>query len=324
MLGYTRGVLLDRVLRGFAVVLTAGAGLGLGLGLLGGAVWWLDLFAHFRLQAVAGLLLALLLAAAARAWRVAAVAGVLVIVGLALLAPYAVPGDRSGAGPPLRLAHLNLLSSNDRHAEVVAWIERSGADLVLLQEVSPRWAAVLAATPGHRVLAELPRGDNFGLAALVREGSPVVVTAIDTLEFAGLPALSLQLQHDGRSVALLDIHTLPPMSGPHAARRDAGLVAAGAWATAQREAGAAPVVLGDLNATPFSAGVAPLAAAGLADSLTAGGLWTAGSWPALPWPLRIAIDHCWHDRRLVTLERIVGPELGSDHRPLQVALAWAP
>ena len=81
---------------------------------------------------------------------------------------------------------------------------------------------------------------------------------------------------------------------------------------------------GDLVLTGTPEGVAPLAAAGLRDSLAGLDLLTAGSWPDLPWPLRIAIDHCWHDPALVAVERAVGPALGSDHRPLQVALAWAP
>ena len=114
--------------------------------------------------------------------------------------------------------------------------------------------------------------------------------------------------------AVLQRRSAPPPAG----RRLAQLAAAG-----QVEAGRAPVLLGDLNATPFSAGVRPLRTVGLRDSLAAGGLWTAGSWPAWPGPLRIAIDHCWHDPGLVTLARTVGPALGSDHRPLEVALAWA-
>lgn len=315
---YARTTLVTLIL--FTIV---GAGLASGLGLLGRWAWWLDLFAHFQLQCAAALLLALLLALLARRRRLALAAGVLLAVHLALLAPYAVPGDRSFVGPPLRLAHLNLLTSNDRHAEVVAWVASSGADVVLLQEVDARWAAVLAATPGYRPIELVPRADNFGLAALARVDTSLELVASERRDFAGLPALALQLRHHERALALLSLHTLPPISAGHAATRDAQLVAAGAWASGQIAGGAAPIVLGDLNATPFSAGVAPLRAAGLRDSLLAGGLLAAGSWPDLPWPLRIAIDHGWHDPRLVTVSRHIGPALGSDHRPLTLELAWA-
>ena len=138
-----------------------------------------------------------------------------------------------------------------------------------------------------------------------------------------MPALAIQLRHAERPLALLSLHTLPPMSRRHAETRDAQLAAAAAWAQARRAEGSAPVLLGDFNATPFSAALAPLIAADLRDSLTASSVWTAGSWPDLPWPLRIAIDHCWHDPRLVSSGRTIGPALGSDHRPLLLGLGWA-
>lgn len=315
--------MFGRVLVVVIVLLLLGGGLGLGLGLLGAFAWWLDLFAHFRVQCAGALGLALVLAGLARRGSLAATAGLLLLADLALLVPYAIPEDRVSVGAPLRLAHLNVLTSNRQHAAVVAWISGTGADLVLVQEVDSRWAAALASVPGYRPLDVLARADNFGLAALVREGSALEVVARERLVFAGLPALGYQLRHEGRALALLSLHTLPPVSRANAAVRDEQLVRAAEWAAVQAEAGRAPVVIGDLNATPFSAGVRPLRTVGLRDSLAAGGLLEAGSWPALPGPLRIAIDHCWHDPGLVTVQRTVGPALGSDHRPLEVGLAWA-
>ena len=312
-----------RVLGTVSALLLVGGGLGLGFGLLGVFAWWLDLFAHFRLQYAGMFGLSLVLAGLARRGSLAATAALLLVAELALLAPYAISEERASVGAPLRLAHLNVLTSNRQHAEVAAWIAGTGADVVLLQEIDPRWATALAAVPGYRVVDVLARADNFGLAALVREGSAVEVVAHERPVFAGLPALALQLRHEGRALALLSLHTLPPVSRANAATRDEQLRAAADWSAAQAEAGRAPVLLGDLNATPFSAGVRPLRTVGLRDSLAPGGLLAAGSWPALPGPLRIAIDHCWHDAGLVTVRRAVGPALGSDHRPLEVALAWA-
>jgi len=316
-------VLLARALRIVVVGLLAGTGLVSVIGRGGAWVWWLDLFAHFRIHYAALLLICFVLASALRSRRLVVVAGVLLVLELVTLAPYAVPGDRSAAGPSLRLAHFNVLSANREHARVQAWIVETGAELVFLQEVTPRWAEVLAATPGHRLIEVVARDDNFGLAILARDGGAVEIVGREQLVFAGLPALALQLRHHGRSLAVLSLHTLPPLSAAASARRDTQLVAAAQWAATQEAAGAAPVILGDFNATPFSAALAPLTAVGLQDSLSAGGLLGAGSWPDVIWPLRIAIDHCWHDAHLVTVERTIGPALGSDHRPLQVTLAWA-
>ncbi|WP_410967290.1 endonuclease/exonuclease/phosphatase family protein, partial [Salmonella sp. SAL4436] len=80
--------------------------------------------------------------------------------------------------PPLSLAHFNLLSSNRSHAAVTTWIADSGAALVSLQEVDDRWAEVLAAVPGYRLLHALPRTDNFGLAILIRADATALVTAV--------------------------------------------------------------------------------------------------------------------------------------------------
>ena len=325
-------VLLERALRALVGLMIGGIGVASVLGRLGAWAWWLDLFAHFRVQYALGLLLALALAAIARRRRLdrldrldrrIMLTVVLLVIELATLVAVAGLRDRSAAGPSLRLAHFNVLSSNRQHAEVQGWIAQGEADLVFVQEVIPRWATVLAATPGHTVLEVVDRDDNFGLAIVTRNDSGVEVVAHERLVFAGLPALAVQLRHDGRALAVLSLHTLPPMSAAHTATRDAQLVAAAQWAERQRASGVAPVILGDFNATPFSAGITPLAAAGLRDSLDVRGIVGAGSWPDLPWPLRIAIDHCWHDERLVTVERTIGPALGSDHRPLTVTLAWA-
>lgn len=293
------------------------------LGWLGAWVWWLDLLTHFRLQYAATLLLAAVLAATLRDRRLLALAAGLLALELVWLAPYALPRPRPASGPSLHLAHFNVLTANRQHDAVQAWVADAGAELVLLEEVSPRWAEVLARTPGYRPLAVVAREDNFGLEFLLRDGAAIEVVASETLEFAGVPALALQLRHHGRPLAILGLHTLPPVSARNAAIRDNQLRAAAEWSRTQQAAGWTTVVLGDFNATPFSGGVTPLATAGLRDSLAAGGLLTAGSWPDLPWPLRIAIDHCWHDARLVTVARTVGPALGSDHRPLLVTLAWA-
>lgn len=306
-----------------AATCLVGGGGAFGLGLLGGWAWWLDLFAHFRLQTVVALAVALLLAAAARHRPMVAAAGLLLLADLATVAPHLISESRPGVGTPIRVAAFNVLSSNRGDAGVAAWIAGSGADVVVVQEVTDRWATSLATVPGYRLVEVLPRRDNFGLAALVREGSAVELRETERTTFEGVPAVVVQLRHGGRDVALLGLHTLPPASADYAAIRDAQLAAAARWATTQVAAGRAPVVVGDLNATPFSAGLRPLREAGLRDSLDAGGLLWAGSWPDLPGPFRIAIDACWHDAALVTVSRSVGPPLGSDHRPLEIALSWA-
>jgi hypothetical protein len=70
-------VLPGRALQVVIVGILALAGIPGLLAGFGGWAWWLDLFAHFRLQYAAALLLALVLAAVARRWWLAVVAALL-------------------------------------------------------------------------------------------------------------------------------------------------------------------------------------------------------------------------------------------------------
>ncbi len=289
--------------------------------------WWLDLLNHFRVQVAAGTAIAALLVALGRRWRWLVVALLILGSNLALIVPLMLGGGRP-ANPdtqPLRLLHLNVLSTNRAYAEVREHLAGSGADLILVQEVSEAWAEELASVPGYRPLALLPRRDNFGLAVLA--ASAQEVDAVHELDLGvGVPALEIELLVEGAPVALLSVHTLPPASAEYARRRDRMLAEAGSWAQRRRLGGALPVVIGDLNATPFSGPFrALLAEGGLVDSEL--GYGPQASWPTEPWLLRvlfsIPIDHALHDPGLVTVERSVGPHVGSDHRPLRVELALA-
>lgn len=311
-----------RALSGLAALMVFGTCLFSLAGHLGGIDWRLDLASHFRVHYAVVAALGLALALGLRQRRVAAVAGLLLAAELVQVAPFwlarpAAPGD-----PALRLVHFNVLTSNPRKAEAVAWLTEAGADLVVVQEVDAAWAAALATMPGHAVIESAPRADNFGMALLVRRDlSDMVVRTWREELVPGIPALAAELAVAGRRIAVLAVHTLPPVGRANADRRDAQLAAAAAWASEQRAARRVPIVLGDLNASPFSAPFRVLLAAGLVDSLRGFGL--QASWPVGPPLPRIAIDHCLHDRALVTTARALGPALGSDHLPLRVDLSWA-
>ncbi len=316
-----------RAARRLGILLTFGAGVGIVAATLAWALpgpWYLDLFGHFRAHYALALTLAAGLLGLGRAWRWLAAALALLGIGGAPLVPLWSASPSAAAGASLRVVHFNVLSQNHAYAAVEAWLGGTGADLVFVQEVSPRWAAALGAMPGYRTLAMVPRADNFGIAALAREGLRVRASEVVALA-EELPAIRVDLDHEGRQLSFLSVHTLPPVSGPYAQVRDQQIAAAGGWAAARRGEGAAPVVIGDLNATPWSAPLrAMVADAGLVDSQRGHGL--QASWPTgggLHGLLRIPIDHCLHDPALVTRARSLGPELGSDHRPVVVELAWA-
>jgi len=110
------------------------------------------------------------------------------------------------------------------------------------------------------------------------------------------------------------------MTPAMAAKRDRMLAGLGTWAERRDKP---RVVMGDLNATPWSASLRGLLRESRLVNSQAG-FGVSGTWPSsMPAAGRIPIDHCLHSLEVVTVAREVGPDVGSDHRPLKVALQWA-
>ena len=371
------GQKLIKLLIGFIAVPTAVATLA---GLAGGWWWGLDLFSHFRWYYMWALAAAVVVSVLVGGRRLAAVWAVPLMINLYLVAPLylsssSVEPDRPQAANDvvLKLLHINVLVNNPNHRAVLDAIHRSGADVVFLQEINGRWLAALregirpasdvdelsggeTSSGGGRVrryrlaLAQ-SREDAFGVAVLVADPLDLDKRVIQTRTVdlthgqAGVPAVEMTLQWNGREVSLLSLHTLPPVRSWYARVRDLQLEAAGRWVASQR---GAAIVIGDLNTTPWSAAYrALMAQTGLIDSQAG-----FGYQPTFPsrGVIGIPIDHCLHTRDLVTLDRRVGAVgltgqtglahdqtqaglisrsthgsegVGSDHLPLAVTLGWA-
>ncbi len=314
---------MRRALSGLATLLLLGTAAASLAGRLGDLHWRLDLASHFRPYYALAFALAAAALAAQRRRLAAGLAGLLLAAELAAIAPLWLAGPAPAGPPALRVVHFNVLSSNPRKDDAVTWLSGQGADLVVVQEVDDAWAAALARAPGLVPLDVAARADNFGMALLAGQGAKDRVLRTWREELVeGIPALAAEVDAGGRRLAVLAVHTLPPVSAGYAARRDEALAAVAGWVAAQRAEGRTPVIVGDLNATPFSAPLRRLlAATGLVDSLR--GFGVQASWPVgRPLPL-LAIDHCLHDAALAATSRALGPDLGSDHLPLAVDLAWS-
>lgn len=303
-------------------------------GLFGGIWWPLDLAVHFQAQYALALTLCIagLLAVGYR--RAAVLLAVPLAINLVLIAPlYVAPqGTRRGSAiaaadslaRPLDLLQFNVQMNNRRYADAAAYIDASGADIVAVQETDQAWLDALEhGAPRYRVAAAAPQADKHGLVLLVARDRPGLEVDARVLDLApgrwSTPAIEADVQRDGRRFALLTLHPRTPLHPFAPEDRNDQLAAAGRWAQAHADP---VIVLGDLNATPWSAPFRQLVAAtGLVDSQRGFGL--QPSWPApLPLPMRLPIDHCLHSPELFTLERRLGPGLGSDHRALHVRLGW--
>ncbi len=289
------------------------------LGCLGRASWRLDLLAHFRLQYAVLLLPPVLLTAFGRRWRWCGLFTATLVLNLAWLAPFWWPQPGAvSRGTPLRVVHMNVLTANTRFDDVLTWVFAQDADVVVLQEVNAAWIEAIDAfdTDYRRLDTPSIREDNFGMTVLVRDelttGPPT------TWHTPGdVPAIRVDLDIDGAGLALFSVHTLPPVNRVYGPTNRAQLKDAAARVNAVE----GPVILvGDLNATRWAYAMRKLRQdTGLRDA--ARGFGYHGTWPtSLWWTGMIPIDHVLVGEGVGVADHRVGPDMGSDHRPVVVDL----
>lgn len=286
-------------------------------GWYGEYAWWLDGCAHFRALYVAIFALLAIAHALERRWLFALGAGGLAVVNLAPLKPYlidAIP-PRHGPAPDgaTRAMMINVNTSFGDASRVAAAIRIERPDILLLLEVDRRWLErlkpELARFPNQ--LTE-PRGDNFGIALFSR--LPWADARVVVLGEAGLPSVLARVSAGQGRVWIFGTHAPPPMGRRMWALRNGHL---SELARQLRGMEGPLVVLGDLNATPWSYHFGRLMdSAGLDDS--ARGRRLMGTWPVFARPFSIPIDHCLLRGGVVVHGRRHGPDVGSDHLPVIV------
>ncbi|MCW1914076.1 endonuclease/exonuclease/phosphatase family protein [Luteolibacter sp. GHJ8] len=287
------------------------------LGWCGGSYWLLDLFNHFQWQ-YAGLLgIAVIALLLMRQWRFAAVAGILLCIPLLRihLGTRSVP-QKPSPGSPMKFTCFNVLTANQGYEDVVRWIRETDPDVIFLPEVDEVWAGKLRPLlESHPHAVEHPVEGNFGFACYSK--LPILQREIIPCGAMELPLLKIRVQGESGSFVFLGAHPVPPANEFWAGERDEFLRII---AAEMNEEKGLVIVAGDLNATPWSYGVKPLRDAGLRG------------WEAVPtWSrsnplLAVPIDHLlYRAGNAGPIEDqgfIVGPDLGSDHRPVTRMIAW--
>jgi endonuclease/exonuclease/phosphatase (EEP) superfamily protein YafD len=290
------------------------------LGLFGGWYWALDICAHFRWQyLIAGVFIV-----AWALWRrrrgIAALALLTLLLNLLLIGRLGLHAgvSRAELAPDfnLRVVSLNVLMSNPNTQVVLQYLLQSDADVIALIETDRKWLDALAPLQvkyPHHILH--PRPDNFGIAVLSRV--PLEKAEILNLGKSGLPSIEVRLDFQGRDLTIIATHPVPPYGRAYAGYRDAQLAALAAHVG---QTAGAVLLIGDLNATPWSAGMR-IATSGNLGFRSLDAPWTP-TWRVRS-PVAIPIDHALCTAPLVITRRRVGPDLGSDHRPILLEVGWA-
>jgi endonuclease/exonuclease/phosphatase (EEP) superfamily protein YafD len=269
--------------------------------------WALDLFAHWQpLYGATWLIACLLGALRDRRW----------LLGLPLLAlPWLTASPvapHSQESPDLVVAVANVNIRQQDPTALLDWLRRKPANLVVLTELSPNYAAALAERQygGFAHYALHPLASPPGLGVLSDHPLHNVRVLPD-----GLGALRMEadIDIDGRTVHFIAAHPKPPMATRKYQARD-GLLRELAWAATARPT----IVAGDLNATPWSSA---LLGSDLRSLRRVSG-WAptypseAGGW------FGIGIDHVLVSSEFVGTDAERGPDIGSDHLPVRVGVHW--
>ena len=281
----------------------------------GGWNWVLDLASHFRwyylLAAAVGLAVSCF---RARIGTRLVMAAALAINAWTML-PYWLPAATPASGPAedgVSIVSLNVLRFNHDTAPAIDYLRGRAADVVAVLEVNPEWAAAietLADVYPHRFVES--RLDNFGAAVLSRW--PLVDPRLVDFGDMGYPSIVADVDRPEGRFRFIAIHPYPPYSRTSSEMlvRHLHAVAAGAARSLLP-----CIVAGDFNATPWSAGFRAFAAgSGLRD--TALGRGVQPTWNARIPLLRIPIDHIFVPPTAAVIRRTVGPNVGSDHFPVE-------
>ncbi|MCU0722292.1 MAG: hypothetical protein MUC63_01500, partial [Planctomycetes bacterium] len=192
--------------------------------------WAFENAGEFRLQLLAG---QSLLAAAWAAlpalrllpWRKAAAPLALLAAASALhalaIAPlWTAPPARGAAGSlPFRVLSANVHTANSDFASVLAAVERERPDVVVLLEVDSRWSKALAPLDAaYPFRAFSPSdGDNFGIAILSRvPGSRARIDNPAPAEPRVADTAHALFEWEGKTVEVIGVHAVPPVSASYA------------------------------------------------------------------------------------------------------------
>lgn len=282
-----------------------------------GSVWYYaDLFAHFRVQLLFGAL-GLVLAFGLRRQGIATcVAFAAVMLNFAVLSPHfaSEPALRptQDAGRTLRCVSFNVLQGNQEIAKLERFVRESNADVLVFQEVTPVQAEVLRGLadiyPGQLVIG---KKDSKGTALLTK--LPARNLTFKPFTDGKIGAVMGEINTGEHWVTVMGVHSHKPTSakGAESQRQYFQWLAANCN---EAEKNGPVVLMGDFNSTPWSFGFRHFAAnSRLLD--TSRGIVFGATW-SVTFPYRLLIDHCFVSRGIAMVDRKIGADIGSDHRPL--------
>lgn len=277
--------------------------------------WLLDNFAHFKVQYLILSIILLILAGLLLKKKILA----FILLGLSILwngyfiVPYYFESTdvASNIQKSFKITGINLLSSNFEIDLVKSYISQEDPDVLILLEFTPRWEEDLAPIIRHYPYRQLvSRTDNFGIALLSKFE---MNSTVDYFDLNNKPSIIGELNLQGRAFSIVATHPVPPVNQSTFEHRNKQLM---------NIAGRIPVlpenliIAGDFNTSSFSNHFNTLLGEKMKDSRIGFGL--LPTWPAGFRIFQTTLDHFLVSKNLTVLERSTGPNIGSDHLPVNI------
>lgn len=284
--------------------------------------WMLELLTHFRMQYAIGALVLLLAAVVRRRSGAAVLAAIGVAANVAPMAAFFVPAPAAAhaSSHQLRIMAANVNYRNSDYAAMLQAIHKQNPDIVGLLEVNGTWVDEMSPLRSEYPFAVLrPEEGAFGLALYSRfpvntlQSSPYAEKGTQT-------AIAIEFPMQQQSVSLRLAHLMAPTTQEKAALRNAQMNRI--VDMMENDRSQEQILIGDLNITPWSPYYRQFeAAANLTNAARGQGY--SPTWPAGFSLFKIPIDHCLVSDGLQVRQFRRGADIGSDHLPIIVDVAFA-
>jgi endonuclease/exonuclease/phosphatase (EEP) superfamily protein YafD len=208
----------------------------------------------------------------------------------------------------------NVMTGNENRVATIEHVLKADADIVCLLEVDESWRLSLEPLHvkyPHRV--EEMNDGNFGIACYTR--LPLKSSEVRRFSAHSLPTVLLSLDHLGVPLTFIGTHSIPPVGGFNAQVWREQLTQLGEIAAS---IAGEVIVAGDFNATPWCEGMRLLCERSGLQFRCVDPVWPP-TW-GLKLPMMIPIDHVLVKGGLSVQKRVIGPEMGSDHRSVTVEI----
>ena len=225
-----------------------------------------------------------------------------------------------GATTGVTIMASNVLMENERHDLVRDAVIDADPDILFLMETDEAWEEALEPLLDRyeTVLREV-KGDYYGMILATR--LPVERAEIVYLTKDETPTVFAELKDDaGRTFRFVGLHPKPPVPGEDTEERDAEMLYSALFA---RKSGVPVVVSGDFNDAAWShtsrrfkrvgGFLDPRVGRGMIPSFDANSYW-----------MRAPIDQFYATEDVAVLDFALGPNVGSDHFPVIVKVAFDP